>query len=316
VSSSTSTAIVPRPSAPWSRLGRFLGTTSIPYDELHARYTTEASRFAEIDGTRVHYRIEGKGPPLLLVHGMLANLQTWDGWVERLAEHFTIYRTDVPGFGLTGPVASGDHSPEYSLYFFEQTRKFFGLERFHVAGNSLGGFFCWYYAAHHPERIDRMILIDPLSYPQRAPKIMRFTMSWPIRLFAPYCVPRWFIVDSLREIYGDESRIARGTARRYHELLLREGNRQSMIQFMSLSDLFFRTEADGQGKYARHIADVKAPTLVMWGEEDAWMPVAHTEAFRRDLPHCEIKRYPGVGHIPMEEIPEQTAADALDFLTR
>lgn len=316
MSSSSSTAIVPRPSAPWSRFSRFLGITSIPYDELHARYTNPESRFAEIDGTRVHYRVEGKGPPLVLVHGMLGNLQTWDGWVERLAEHFTIYRTDVPGFGLTGPVMSGNYTPEYSLYFFEETRKFFGLDRFHVAGSSLGGFFAWYYAAHYPQHIDRMVLIDPLSYPQRAPKVMRFTMSWPTRLFAPHCVPRPFIVNSLREIYGDSTRIARGTARRYHELLLREGNREAMMEFFALSDLFFRPDADGQGKYARHIAEVKCPTLVMWGENDAWIPVRHTEAFRRDIPHCEIKLYPGVGHIPMEEIPGPTAADALAFLTR
>ena len=167
-----STALAPRSPSLGTRLSRYLGLSTIPFEELQAKYANEHSRFVEIDGTRVHYRVEGKGPPLVLLHGVMAHLQTWDGWVERLADRFTLYRLDVPGFGLTGPAATRNYTPEYSLQFFERMRAAFGLERFSLAGNSLGGFLSWYYTAHHPERVQRLILIDPLSYTQTPPAIM------------------------------------------------------------------------------------------------------------------------------------------------
>jgi pimeloyl-ACP methyl ester carboxylesterase len=62
------------------------------------------------------------------------------------------------------------------------------------------------------------------------------------------------------------------------------------------------------------IADLTLPTLVMWGAFDHWIPIEHMERWRRDLPQGEFVTYDGVGHAPMEELPEQTALDALRFL--
>lgn len=298
----------------WERTLRYWGMSEIPLAELRAKYENEHSRYLDVNGARVHYRVEGKGPPLVLLHGVMAHLQTWDGWVEQLAEHFTITRIDVPGFGLTGPMNDRDYTPEAALRIFEEVRQQLGMERFSIAGNSLGGFLGWYYAAHQPERVEKLILIDPLSYPQDAPAIMRFATAPIIRSIAPRCVPRPFIYNSLREVYGDPSRIRRSLVRRYHDMLLRPGNRQAMIDYFNNSDLFFTLDADGQGKYSRKIADIKCPTLLMWGEEDSWIPIRHVESFQRDLPHIQVKRYPGLGHVPMEEMPELTAKDALEFL--
>ena len=93
----------------------WLGLRTIPLKELRAKYETPASQYLEIDGTRIHYRMEGSGPPLVLLHGVLAHLQTWDGWVERLKDRYRIFRVDLPGFGLTGPMASGTLTPEYAM---------------------------------------------------------------------------------------------------------------------------------------------------------------------------------------------------------
>lgn len=62
------------------------------------------------------------------------------------------------------------------------------------------------------------------------------------------------------------------------------------------------------------VAQIKVPTLLMWGERDRWISPKHVPLWQRDLPGIQVKVYPGVGHIPMEEIPEQSAADAMRFL--
>ena len=300
--------------SPWTRLLEWSGWRTIPFAELQAKYETPESRYIEIDGTRVHYRIEGEGPTVLLLHGVLAQLQTWDGWVERLRKHYRLVRIDVPGFGLTGPLVNGNYAPEYAVEFFEKTRKALGEEHFHLAGNSLGGFLSWYYAAKYPQHVGKLILLDPLCYPQRMPGLMRFSTLPLIRTISRYCVPRPFVADGVRQVYGNQALVTRETVDRYHQLLLREGNRGAMIDVFSTAGEHF-AEGMTRGLWDS-IPTIRAKTLLLWGEKDRWLPVTHVERWKRDLPGIEVKTYPGVGHIPMEEIPDQSAADAHEFLSR
>ena len=80
-----------------------LGMTTIPMDKLKAKYADAESKFIQIDNMNIHYKDEGQGPVVILLHGVCSSLHTWDGWVERLKGHYRIIRMDLPGFGLTGP---------------------------------------------------------------------------------------------------------------------------------------------------------------------------------------------------------------------
>jgi pimeloyl-ACP methyl ester carboxylesterase len=303
------------PSAPvraWQWFLEQTGFRTIPVDELTAKYGSDKSQYIEVDGTRIHYQVEGEGPPLLLLHGVLASLHTWDGWVERLRGHFSIMRLDIPGFGLTGPMANGNYTPDYAIELFEKVRSALGYEKFHLAGSSLGGFLSWYYAVHHPERVDKLVLLDPLSYPQVMPMLMRFCTAPGISTISQHCVPRMFIELGTHQVYGDASRIAPGVVDRYHQLLLREGNRAAMVEYFQKANTHFTFDAPEP--VSHRIKELKAPTLLMWGDRDQWLPVSHVAQWQRDVPHLQTKVYEGVGHIPMEETPEQSAADALAFL--
>lgn len=304
------------PSAPvlaWRRACQHAGWRTIPMPELYAKYGSPQSRFLEVDGMRIHYQVEGEGPPLLLLHGVLASLRTWDGWVARLRGHFSIVRIDLPGFGLTGPMINGDYTPDHAIGLFEKIRALLGYERFHLAGNSLGGFLSWYYAVHHPERVQKLVLIDPLSYPQRMPALVRFATLPLVAQITPYCVPRFFVAAGVHQVYGDPSRITPALVDQYHELLLRAGNRGAMIEYFKNADEYFSLNAPTP-LHVR-IPGLKPPTLLMWGDLDRWLPVAHVERWKADVPQLQTKIYPGIGHVAMEEIPEQSAADALAFLS-
>jgi len=297
----------------WRRFVHSLGLWSFPIAELKQKYENEHSRYVEVDGTRVHYRIEGEGPPLLLLHGVLAQLQTWDGWVDRLKQHYQIVRVDLPGFGLTGPFARGEYTPQFAVEFFERIRKELGYERFHLAGNSLGGFISWYYAAHYPQHVDKLILIDPLSYPFKSPWVMRFVSLPIIGEITRFFAPRHVVRQNTRAVYGNHRLVTDEIVDRYYELLLREGNRSAMVDFFRAGGVHFAL--DRNGGYHEHIPKITAPTLLMWGERDRWIPVSLVERWKQDLPGIGVKLYPGAGHIPMEESPEITAADAHAFLS-
>jgi pimeloyl-ACP methyl ester carboxylesterase len=298
---------------------KVLGMRAIPLYELQDKYHRPGSTYLEVDGTKVHYVVEGRkgAPTLVLLHGVLASLHTWDGWVKKLREHYRIVRLDLPGFGLTGPMASENYTPEYAMEFFEMfraalagTHPDLNLEKFHLAGNSLGGFIAWYYAANYPQHVDKLILIDPIAYPQELPFIINFASKPFWGWVASRDAPRFIIKRNVRKVYGRPHRVTDETIDRYHELLLREGNRKSMVEYFRTLKKYSTNE-----EICKRIADVRAPTLLMWGQDDRWVPVELVDRWRQDLRNVEVKIYETAGHIPMEEIPDETVVDAYAFLS-
>ena len=86
-----------------------------------------------------------------------------------------------------------------------------------------------------------------------------------------------------------------------------------MVDFFRLGGVHFAL--DRNGNHHQHIGKIAAPTLLMWGQRDRWIPVSLVDRWKQDLPSVKVKLYPGAGHVPMEEIPEETSVDAHAFLS-
>ena len=141
----------------------------LPFAELVAKYTNDESEFVDVAGMRVHYRDEGSGDvPLILLHGTGASLHTWDGWTPVLVHDFRIIRLDLPGFGLTGPAPDSDYTVQAYVEYLAAFADALGIERFHLAGNSLGGQIAWNFATRYPDRVMKLVLIDSAGYPKEA----------------------------------------------------------------------------------------------------------------------------------------------------
>jgi pimeloyl-ACP methyl ester carboxylesterase len=244
-----------------------------------------SSRHVVLGGKRIHYCVDGRGPTLLLLHGVVSSLHCWQGWVDQLSPHYRLVRLDLPGFGASEHLASDDYSPEHALELIDQLSAHLHLEQFSIAGNSLGGFFAWYYAANRPERVDKLILLDPIGYPQKLPALISL-MSLPV-------------LGGLAAALSSEKMLER---------LLHARTPSALVQIS-------RQLASFDEDLARQIPRLRCPTMLMWGQADRWVPVELLDAWRRDLPAARVKVYPGVGHVPMEEIPELTARDAHAFLS-
>jgi pimeloyl-ACP methyl ester carboxylesterase len=286
--------------------GCSLGLKDIPVAELEGQYMPPPSRWLTIDGLRVHYRDEGSGPPLLLLHGVLSSLHTWDGWAERLRDRYRVIRLDIPGFGLTGP-ANFAYARDNYIAFFKQFAEALSLERFAIAGNSLGGYFAWNYALAYPDQVKRLILLDPAAYPRELSLPLRLISNPVTGTIASWITPRWVTRLFIASAYGDENRVTDEVVDRYHRLLLREGNRAAARSIFAYVKTMRQQEPEG-------IPTLQPPVLLLWGERDTWIPVAESRRWKADLPGLTLIVYKGVGHIPMEEIPEQSAADAARFL--
>lgn len=282
----------------------------ISLNELKAKYANGQSRFIEVDGMPVHYRIEGTGPDLVLVHGTGAILQTWDRWVELLSPQYRIIRMDIPAFGLTGPHPNGDYSDTMYVQFMEHFATKLGLDTFAMAGNSLGGLICWRYAAAHPERVNKLVLVDPGGFYENNKKggsfIFKMARNYPtITGLVAKTGTHYFVGKTLKEVYADDTKITPQLVTTYTELNRREGNRAS---FVARAKQIYQHTDD-------QLKTITCPTLILWGEEDVLIDVAEAEHFK-NIPSHKLIVYKNAGHSPQEEIPEQTAKDVEEFLTQ
>ena len=280
----------------------------IPAEELNQKYTSPSSRFISIAGANLHYRDEGQGTPIILLHGTAASLNTWDGWATELSKSHRVLRLDLPGFGLTGRNQSDTYTIAYYSNLVLNFLNQLGIDKAHIAGSSLGGQIAFDFAANHPERVQKLILVSPTGVTNANDK----SISMPFRMAQTpllkeslkYITPRFIVEKSLKEVYGDDSRLTDEAITLSHDLLLREGNREAFILRMNTVD----------DDHLHKLTQVQAPTLILWGEADAWVPVTDAQRFLQDIKGSQLKTYASAGHIPMEELPQETVQDAITFL--
>ena len=277
---------------------------------MFSNYFLEASMLRNIDGKLVHYCDQGKGPVLLLLHGFTASLHTWNGWVNELKTKYRIIRLDIVGFGLTGPSRSKTYSRDDWVQFIDKFVCKLDLDRFSIAGNSLGGYIAWNYALKYPHKVNKLILIDPIGYEQKVPFLLNLACFPGVGELAKLMMPRFMVKMCLRDVYGNKARVTEDLVDLYFDMSRRPGAKKAYI------DIFRKMKSASQKKdIGKNIKKLKNPTLIMWGENDRWVPIKLLEKWTQDVPHAVVKRYPGLGHIPMEENPHLTAQDADHFLS-
>jgi pimeloyl-ACP methyl ester carboxylesterase len=300
---------------------------------LEERYTNEHSAFLELDDARVHYRDEGPrdAPVLVALHGTYSSLHTWDGWVEQLTDEFRVVRLDMPGFGLTGP-RDGRQTLYHLVRTVGRVCDELGVEEVAVAGNSLGGGVAWRLALERPDLVSRLLLLNA-----GGATLLSVISGNLMALTGPsvqrYMTPRLFVRLFLLDAYYDVSKVTDELVRRYHDLMLRQGNRRAVVEIArnyetehleeSIHEIGTRIpRVPSAQEPTPHVWDdydisnVDVPALFQWGSDDGWLP----ESFGRDLadrvPDSRFITYEPVGHVIMEEDPERTAADAAAFLRK
>lgn len=291
--------------------------SDIPLEKLKEKYTNSDSKFIEVDGMSVHYRVEGWAQdsiPIVLLHGTGASLHTWDGWVNALKSERKIIRLDLPAYGLTGPNPTSDYSQEFYATFINDFLTKLGVKQCIISGNSLGGSIAWNYAVKYPEKVSKMILVDAGGYAMKSKSVpIAFQVAgWPvIKNLFKYVTPRSIVQKSIENVYADKSKVTKTLVDRYFELSLREGNRQAFIDRMSE----FRNKGILNVKTSQ-IKDLLMPTLIIWGDKDFLIPLEVGEKFHADLPNDTLVVFKNLGHTPMEEDAAKTVAVVKDFLKR
>ncbi len=284
---------------------------TLKLEELRAKYALPNSRYKDIDGVDIHYVDEGSGPlAVVFLHASYNGLQSWEGVTSRLSKQYRTIRFDFPNFGLSG----SETKPAPAEKFDSIERNYeilvafvdaLNLDRFALVGTSSGGSVAFRFAARHPERVARLILINSAGMP-RTPR------TDPLRERAEFA--KWDAMPvkprAFWEQASTENFIAPHTAPDWWLDQVYDFNR--------------RTGAiEEQGKYRFSTGDpkmllsrIQAPTLIMWGKDNP--VVMHLEAdvmehWMTGAP-TTIRKYDGLGHYPYVEDIDAVYPDIAAFL--
>ena len=276
--------------------------------DLKEKWGYDNSQFMAIEGMNVHYRISGSGPSVVLIHGTGSSLHTWEKWTAILEKEYQVISFDLPAYGFTGANPSGDYSLELCAKVLDELVTKLGIDSFSISGNSLGGAVSWRYATLYPDKVQKMILIDPAGFPlDKAPSLpFKLAQSDFWSKLIKYFSPKFIIANSVKEVYHNDELATDEVIDRYYDMALCESNRQGFVDRIR----------NAKPVNSQLISTVTTPTLIMWGEEDTWIPVELAQQFKENIQGSELIIYKNTGHVPMEEIPEKTVKDAIEFLKK
>ena len=289
----------------------------IPYQTLEARYATTASHFVDLPGgLHVHYRDEGNasGPVLVLVHGYSASAADWDAWASRLGDAYRIVAIDLPGHGLTRAPKGYKASTDGFVATVDALATRLALPKFVIAGNSMGGGVAWNYVLAHPDRVSGLVLVDSVGWPAQ-PKsadedkkgaLIFKLLSNPIaRPIIKNLDNRPFAKQGLESAFIDKSLVTPALVDRYTDLSRAPGHRDILLEIQ---------QAPHNVATPERLAAIHVPTLIIFGQEDHLIPAEDGKKFAASIPGSTLILYPGVGHVPMEQIPDKSATDLRAWL--
>ncbi|HEY5237854.1 MAG TPA: alpha/beta hydrolase [Rhizomicrobium sp.] len=287
-------------------------TPDIPRGDLEAKYATPPSQFMTLpDGARVHLRDQGPrdAPVLVLIHGSNASLFTWEPWAKRLDKKFRVVSFDLPGHGLTGAVPDGDYSQEAMVRVTKEVADKLNFDKFALGGNSMGGAVAARFAEEYPDRVTHLILVDAggmnETFGDHVPLAFRLARIPVVNQLMLYVTPRSIVTEGLNDAIVHKEIITSAMIDSYWDLARMQGTRAATLA---------RFELPKSAALQQNIGKITMPTLILWGAEDHVLPVEAAHAYANAIHGSKLIIYPHTGHIPQEEVADQSAAAVASFL--
>ncbi len=288
-------------------VGTWAWTPDLKRADLEAKYLRGPADLIAVEGVRLHVRDDGPrdAPAVLMLHGMGSSLHTWEPWAEALDDRFRVIRIDLPGAGLSAADPTGDYSDERSLAVLKALQDRLQIARWSLVGNSIGGRIAWRYAAAHPDRVDRLVLISPDGFaspgfaygkPAEVPSVLEAMR---------FALPKSMLRANIAVGYADPAVLTEATTTRYHDLMRVPGGRAALLARMRQTVLI-----DPEPR----LRAIKAPVLLLWGQKDAMIPIANARDYLKSLPDGRLVVLDDLGHLPMEEDPAGSLPPVRAFL--
>ena len=283
---------------------------TITYDEAVAKWAK--GKFITVDNKKVHYLEQGEGKPVILIHGFLYNTVMWKKNIEALAKNFKVYVIDLWGWGYSERLKELNYS--FELYgkqvvgFMDALK----IPKASLVGQSMGGGISVYVAAHFPDRVDRLILVDPavIPYPMTATgKIYQLPF---VGEFLNVLPGNALIKKNIQDVwFYDPDKVTDDYVEEVARPLLIKGSLDGMMAVLRnvLKEPYVEVEA-------QKLAQLNKPILIFHGREDKAVPLDRSQKLNALWKGSQLVIFEKAGHTPHEEHPEEFNQLALGFLSQ
>ena len=272
----------------------------------------------DLDGARMRYLRVGSGPGLILLHGLLGYSFSWRFTMLALAPYATVYAPDMLGAGFSDRPAGIDHSMRGTAKRLLRFVAGLGVSSLDLLGTSHGGAVAMFAAAQCLDgssrlRLRRLVLVDPVNpYSSHGRRMAPFFGSkFGAGLFRAtiartgFSYPYWH-----SRMYGDRRRIPPDALAGYMAPLAKPGLFEHALSIV-------RTWTKDLRELEAILPELAGvPTLLMWGSKDTAVYASSAEPLRKFFPNSELIVFPGIGHLPYEECPEEFNRVLIEFLTK
>jgi pimeloyl-ACP methyl ester carboxylesterase len=241
----------------------------------------------EVSSLPLHYYCAGRrGTPIFLIHGLGGSAESWVALLPRLGKEYLVYALDLPGFGKT-PVAPEGMNIRTHVLYMERFLDALGYPRVTLVGNSLGGWIATRFAAEHPERVNRLYLLNSAGLRREGGH-------------SPYALTREAARHSIKRMWGYSWPVPSFIL----DSFVRNSQRPAYRGFIETYDQ--QEELDAL------LAQVQTPTTIIWGTQDQLLPITCAYDFHTQIAHAKLVLLPGVGHTPQVEAAAKVARIILE----
>lgn len=273
--------------------------------------TTERSAETIVNGLKIAYREMGSGPPVLLLHGWPASAHLWRNIAPRLARTRRVIAPDLPGFGASDKPLN----VEYSFRFFESILsgllKNLGVDRTGLAVHDLGGPVGLYWATQHPERVERLAILNTLVYPELSWAVQAFLLALRLPLVSDFLASPAGLTLALKVGMHQKQNITPELRAAFQAPFADRDARRALLK--SGGDL----KPKGFFLLSKRLQSIQAPVRIIYGEQDRILPdIADTvRRLQQDFPAAVVTALPHCGHFLQEDDPDAVAQLMAEFFS-
>lgn len=273
--------------------------------ELEQKFSRLERKTIQVGDHQIAYLDGGQGPTIVMLHGITADSGNWTRFARYYTEHYRVIIPDLPGFGDSSRIESASYSIPSQTERVHAFMQALGVSQFHLVGNSMGGYIGAYYAAQYPDQVLTLGLFDAAGV--EAPNQTRFMKE----LFAGNNL-------MLPKDRDDFQRVLHLVMQDppYIPSFVREVLADKAVKYRDFNRKVFAELKEQQLDLAPYLPKIKAPTLLLWGEQDQIIDTSSIAVFQRYLTASKttVSILPQVGHLPMLEQPGETAKQYSAFL--
>jgi abhydrolase domain-containing protein 6 len=271
-----------------------------------------ARKEIQIDHHKIVYLEGGKGQTILLIHGFAANKDTWIRFAKYLTNDYHVVIPDVAGFGESSQIQNESYTAENQLKRIDRFTEALKLERFHVAGNSMGGMLAAMYGAKYPRKVLTLALLAPVGVGSPNPSEVAILLrkgTNPLltgnaedfdRLIKLCFAEPPFIPSQFKKVLAADAVAHRDFNKKIWDDLV--GN------------LANEAASSRENLLIPSLPEIQAPVLIIWGDADKVLDVGGVSVLEKNLKNYKTVIMKNTGHAPMLEKPQETASYYVSYL--